>query len=120
MGRHVNSFETHGRAHGGGAAFLLRAKGFEEKSLKSRARGKTNDNFDSNFACLFGTVIPSPRIILDFSSFLRDHLSNVIFSVSRMSSQFCLVQNEMFNDNNENFFKINLNRESVIDSTVII
>lgn len=39
------------------AAFLLRAKGFEEKSLKSRARGKTNDNFGFNFACPLGTVV---------------------------------------------------------------
>lgn len=85
VGRHVNSFETHGRAQRG---VSLVHKGFQKRNLWrerawERARGKTNDNFDFNFAC-------SPPFVPMFRP------CNVIALESRINSQIAFAFSEHF------------------------
>lgn len=84
VGRHVNSFETHGRAQRG---VSLVHKGFQKRNLWrerawERARGKTNDNFDFNFACF------------PFVPMFRPY--NVVALESRINSQIAFAFSEHF------------------------
>jgi hypothetical protein len=108
VGRHVNSFETHGRAHGG---VPLARKGFR-REISSRRAGRAEKQTITLTSASRALLVPlfraatssSPRLGADKFGFLffTEPTWQCDILVGHKSSQFSFVHDDMFNVNNGN------------------